>query len=108
MNEYRELIIGAFTLAIGWYGKKLTGKKDNRSGEQALIDKLFLEIKRVDERIDKLEKENGTLKVENYELRKENGTFKIENASLKTENSLLKIEIASLKIEIVDLRKEDK
>lgn len=64
LNEYREIIIGVFTLAIGWYGKKLTGKKDNRSGEQKLIDKLFNEIERVDDdnkeirlRLDNSEKE---------------------------------------------------
>lgn len=77
---------------MGFYANRLTGKKDNRAGEQALIDKLFAEIERIDKdnglvrkRLDKLETENGTLKVENYELRKENGVLIIENASLKTE-----------------------
>lgn len=92
MNEYRELIIGLFTLGVGWYGKKLTGKKETRSAEQNLIDKLFKEIDRVDldnkeirERLDKLEIENRSLSIENYELKKENGVLKIENADLKSE-----------------------
>ncbi len=100
MNEYREIIIGAFTLAVGWYGKKLTGKKDNRSGEQAFIDKLFKEIDRVDSdnkeirnRLDKLETENRDLIVENHELKRENGKLILENAQLRAELKEAKGEI---------------
>lgn len=92
MSEYRELFAIVISGFMGFYANRLTGKKDSRSGEQALIDKLFAEIKRIDNdnvlvrtRLDKLETENGTLKVENYELRKENSVLTIENASLKTE-----------------------
>lgn len=85
MGEYKELFAIGISAVMGFYANRLTGKKDSRSGEQALIDKLFKEIERVDKRIDKLETENGALKVENYELKKENGVLKIENADLKTE-----------------------
>lgn len=87
-------------MALGWYGKKLTGKKDNRSGEQALIDKLFKEIERVDKdngdirkRLDTLEKENKSLNIENYELKKENSILRIENVGLKTELATFRGEI---------------
>jgi len=92
LGEYKELFAIAISGFIGFYANRLTGKKNSQSGEQALIDKLFAEIARIDNdnglvrtRLDKLEKENGTLKLENYELRKENGVLTIENASLRTE-----------------------
>ena len=102
MNDYRELLVGLFTLAIGWYGNKLTAKKDTRSGEQVLIDKLFKDIERVDkdnekirQRLDALEKDNKRLRSRNVELEDLNTSLIAENNQLKIENTSLRSELAS-------------
>lgn len=102
MNEYREILVGIFTLAIGWYGNKLTAKKDTRSGEQVLIDKLFKDIERVDkdnekirQRLDALEKDNKRLSARNEELEDSNASLITENNQLKVENTSLRSELAA-------------
>lgn len=90
MSEFKDFFIPIFTLVVGWYGNSLTGKKDNRQGDQELIEKLFKDIKRIDlenkevrDRLDKLEKENRVLRDSEYQLQIVNNTLVVENIELK-------------------------
>lgn len=90
LSELKDYFIPIFTLVVGWYGNALTGRKDSRSGDQELIEKLFKDIARIDkennevrERLDKIEKENRVLKNSEYELQLVNNSLVVENIELK-------------------------
>lgn len=113
LSEYKEWFIAAFTFVIGFYGNRLTAKKDNRQGDQELINKLFEDIKRIDlenkdvrERLDKLEKENRELRETKHELQLVNNSLLVENVELKEVITKLEVENLELKLEIIEEEKQ--
>lgn len=115
MSELKEYFVPLFTLIIGWYGKSLTGKKDNREGEQELIEKLFKNIERIDkenkdvrERLDKLEEENRELRTKKYELERINTELIIENIELRETVEEKDVKNNELLLELIELKGSEK
>lgn len=96
MSEYREWFIALFAAIVSGYATKMTGKKDHRSSEQSLIDKLFKEIERID-------KDNEEMRIENKEVSLRLDNIERENRTLKEQVVVLTKERDEL-VDIVVLR----